>query len=1017
MRSFVRFEEKTKEIKRFDSKRTYICICPKFFVSGKDLMKKGDKFYAILDRDTGMWSTDEGKVVEIVDREMMRFIDKHYIHVEGDKYTNGQNPVIPELMDDSSTKWLKEFKSWLTSLPPNHNYVQLDTELTQRDETVVPEMYRSKRLDYEIKPGPIDSYEKLMSTLYSDDDRQKIEWCIGSVYTGASKKIEKILVLYGKPGSGKSTILDLVKSLFEGYWVAFVASELVSKAHQFSTAPFKDNPLLAIQDDGDMARIDSPVINEIVSHKDVMINEKGKQQYSIKSNAFLFLATNKTVDIQDRRMGMARRLLDVYPSGRKLPEEEYDALVSRLKFEKGAIAAHCIEVFKRLGKNYYTNYIPEKMIDATSPVQNFLCDSMERITARPYWSRSQLYKMFKDYCEDSGISYPMRMTEFGEQLKDYFEESYKFKRFGTEDIHNAFVGFKTKMVLGFDDKEKHDDGETGWLKFDALESVYDKLYFDRPAQYSKEDGSPKNKWINVKTKLKDLDTNKLHWVMLPANVVRIDFDLKDSDGNKNLELNIKAASKFPPTYAEVSKSGGGVHLYYIWDGDVEKLSNYYDENIEIKKPNQPDRRILTKCNSLTVTTISTGLPFKEEKPKFDNFKITESSIRTTIKRCLAKEVHQDTTSNVDMIYKVLEDAYISNCSYDVSDMRDDILDFARNSTNQSAKCVKKVETMKFVSADCKIVSKGGELMIDADKVEFENAVRNYIREKLYYGKKNARETVNTITGFLDRIYNSDMSYDVEDMRQTILIFGVDNGGSDKERDYCTSKISEMKFSSADMQIKVDDPDEAPIVFFDCEVFPNLIVICWKYAGPEHKVMQLINPTPGAVDNLCKTRLIGFNNKEYDNHILYAIKAGYSTKEIYNISKGVINREANATFREAKNLSYTDIYDFSSKKQSLKDWEIEIGIHHQELGFPWDEPVDPKYWDTVAKYCENDVMATEALFNHLKQDWMARQILADLADSNVNESTNNLTLKIVFGNNRRPTLVYTDLATGIQTEGR
>ena len=182
-------------------------------------------------------------------------------------------------------------------------------------------------------------------------------------------------------------------------------------------------------------------------------------------------------------------------------------------------------------------------------------------------------------------------------------------------------------------------------------------------------------------------------------------------------------------------------------------------------------------------------------------------------------------------------------------------------------------------------------------------------------------------------------------------------------------------------------------------------------------MKMINPTSEMIRKLTESRLIGFNNKDYDNHILYAIMAGYSTKEVYNISKAIISGEKSAKFREAKNLSYTDIFDFSSKKQSLKDWEIEMGIHHQELGLPWDEPVDPSLWDTVADYCTNDVIATEALFYHLKQDWMARQILADLANSNVNESTNNLTLRIVFGDNRKPTLVYTNLATGVQSEGR
>ena len=81
--------------------------------------------------------------------------------------------------------------------------------------------------------------------------------------------------------------------------------------------------------------------------------------------------------------------------------------------------------------------------------------------------------------------------------------------------------------------------------------------------------------------------------------------------------------------------------------------------------------------------------------------------------------------------------------------------------------------------------------------------------------------------------------------------------------------------------------------------------------------------------------------------------------------------------------------------------------------PWDKPVPEELWETVADYCTNDVVATEAVFNHLKGDWTARQILANLAGMTVNDTTNSLTTRIIFGKERKPKLVYTDLATGEQ----
>ena len=68
----------------------------------------------------------------------------------------------------------------------------------------------------------------------------------------------------------------------------------------------------------------------------------------------------------------------------------------------------------------------------------------------------------------------------------------------------------------------------------------------------------------------------------------------------------------------------------------------------------------------------------------------------------------------------------------------------------------------------------------------------------------------------------------------------------------------------------------------------------------------------------------------------------------------------------------------------------------ELDIPWDQPVDEKDWDRVVEYCVNDVRATEAVFEDRKQDFVARQILAELSGLTVNDTTQNHTAKIIFG---------------------
>jgi phage/plasmid-associated DNA primase len=82
----------------------------------------------------------------------------------------------------------------------------------------------------------------MLGVLYSVEERQKIEWAIGAIVSGDSKKIQKFLVLYGPAGTGKSTVLNIIEKLFVGYTTTFEAKALGSNNNQFATEAFKSNP-------------------------------------------------------------------------------------------------------------------------------------------------------------------------------------------------------------------------------------------------------------------------------------------------------------------------------------------------------------------------------------------------------------------------------------------------------------------------------------------------------------------------------------------------------------------------------------------------------------------------------------------------------------------------------------------------------------------------------------------------------------------------------------------------------
>ena len=908
-------------------KAGYTEIYPKFLIKHvEDLMIRGGDFYAVWVEDRGLWSTDEQDVVQLVDRELTKYAEEHKSEIDGSVRICYMRDAETGVIDS----WHKYCQKQLRD-----SYHMLDEKLLFANDGTNKKDYSSKRLSYPLEPGEYPAYEKIISTLYSEEERHKLEWAIGAIVTGDSKTLQKFLVLYGGPGTGKSTILNIIQDLFDGYHAVFDAKALGSANAQFALEPFKKNPLVAIQHDGDLSKIeDNTRLNSVVSHEWMSVNEKHKAQYENRFVCFLFMGTNKPVKITDGKSGILRRLIDVTPSGNRIPIREYNKLMKQVKFELGAIAWHCKEVYLS-DPGRYDEYIPTSMMSASNDFYNFMIDSYHIFKRDDGTTLKAAWEMYKTYVDEAKVPYSLSKMHFRSELMNYFRDfNERFTSETGERARSYYSGFRTEKFETGESKSEEESTESleeskettdekhipDWLKMEVQPSVFDKECANCLAQRASSKETPSRKWDDVKSTLAKMDTSKLHYVKVPENHIVIDFDIRDETGKKSFQKNLEAAEKWPPTYAELSKSGAGIHLHYIYTGDVNKLSRIYDDDIEVKvfTGKSSLRRMLTKCNNLPIANISSGLPLKGDDKSLVNWEgiKNEKMLRTMIKRNLNKEYHAATKPSVDYIAKLLDDAYNSGIGYDVSDMKNEIFAFAAGSTNQA--------------------------------------------------------------------------------------------------DYCIKLANKMKFKSEDTSPAMDS-DKDDLVFYDIEVFPNLFLVNWKIAGEGKPVVRMINPKPKDIEDLLRFKLVGFNCRRYDNHLLYACLMGYDNEQLYDLSQKIVGAKKGskgAFFGEAYNISYTDVYDFCSKKQSLKKWEIELGIHHQELGLPWDKPVPEDMWETVAQYCDNDVYATEAVFNNRQADFVARQIQVDLVkllhgvtDVSVNDTTNTLSTKIIFGNNRKPQGVF------------
>ena len=961
------------KIKRLMPKPGILEVFPDFQnIKSKDLMIRGGRFYAVWDEENGMWNSNEDRIQEIVDNDIREYVEK-----VGDIPGVDVKPKF--MLNDSSGVW-KRYRKYVMERPDNFH--QLDEKITFSDTEVTKKDYVSKRLSYPLAEGDHSAWDEMVGTLYLPEEREKIEWAIGAVVSGDSKSIQKFLVFYGDPGTGKGTILDIIKELFESYAVAFDSGELTGIGNSFPMEQFRTNPLVAIQFDGDLSRIaDNTKLNSLVSHEPMKMKEKYKSSYDFVPHCFLFLASNHPVKITDAKSGIIRRLIDVKPSLQKIPVKKYFQLKHQISFELGAIAAHCLQVYEEMGKHYYDGYKPIEMMFKTDSFFNFVDFNYLIFSRDDGVTLKAAYEMYKDYCDNSNIQ-RLPMYKFREELKNYFDNFESVAIVDDQRVRSWYSGFdRSKFDIVQKGEEDGDRAGAG-----GRQSIPGKSQNGRENYSGTNNDDSGGVFGNTQGRI-------------PRTGGDADRRMRTDSGNGLSESDDKASSM--AELPEWLRLGLSVSILdKILSAQPAQYAN------EEGKPGKKWSEVLTKLSDIdTSKEHYAQVPFNHIIIDFD---LKDENGQKCLAKCLAAAaLWKPTYAEVSKGGNGLHLHYI----YD-GDPQELAREFApgieikrvasNGTLHKDRRKVSRCNDIPIAHLSSGLPRKEVKKTVNFDAVRSEKGLRDLIERNLQKEiHPGTKPSIDFIEKILSDAYDSGLKYDVSDMRPEIMDFAIH---SSHQADYCLTRVAKMRFHSDDISDASDQYQDDRLVFFDLEVFPNLVLVNWKFAGDDH-CQRMINPKPHEIESLMKYKLVGFNCRRYDNHILYAIYIGKTVPEIYDISQGIIAGSKNCTFGEAYNISYTDVYDFCRDKKSLKKWEIQLGIHHQELGLPWNEPVPESKWLLVAEYCDNDVFATEAVFNANQGDWKARQILAEIAGMTVNDTTNSLTTRIIFGKEKHPQLNY------------
>lgn len=291
-----------------------------------------------------------------------------------------------------------------------------------------PDLVITNKIDYDYNPNAYSEIvDKTLDKLACHDEnvRMLLEEAIGYCFYRRNE-LRKSFILIGDKSNGKSTYLDMIRTLLGDRNIASL--DLKELDERFKTAQLVGK-LANIGDDiGDEFIANPAIFKKVVSGERINVENKGMNPFEFDNYSKMLFSANNIPRIKDKSGAVISRLIIIPFNARfSVDDEDFDPYI-KYKLRQPECMEYLIllgiQGLKRVLKNmkFTSSEIVQKELEEyeenNNPILMFFKElDSDDIENEP---TKQIYQMYTEFCLANSFQ-PMSNIEFSKQVKKYYD--------------------------------------------------------------------------------------------------------------------------------------------------------------------------------------------------------------------------------------------------------------------------------------------------------------------------------------------------------------------------------------------------------------------------------------------------------------------------------------------------------------------------------------------------------------------------------------------------------------------